>query len=86
MLQIVFDDKDLEELITTGYNRKYRKYTRNEKFMQALAIAYNYLRNAESTNDLRRISFLHYEQLSGTNGNKKWESSTIYGGAPRDDD
>lgn len=68
MLQIVFDDKDLEELITTGYNRKYRKYTRNEKFMQALAIAYNYLRNAESTNDLRRISFLHYEQLSGTNG------------------
>ena len=68
MLQISFEDTDLEELITTGYNRKYRKYTRNNKFMQALVTAYNYLRNAESTNDLRPISFLHYEQLSGTNG------------------
>ena len=68
MLNIVFDDKDLEELITTGKNRKYRKYIRNKKFMQALAIAYNYLRTAECTNDLRSISFLHYEQLSGTNG------------------
>ena len=55
MLQINFEDTDLEELITTGYNRKYRKYTRNNKFMQALVIAYNYLRNAESTNDLRSI-------------------------------
>ena len=36
--------------------------------MQALATAYNYLRNAECTNDLRSISYLHYEQLSGTNG------------------
>ena len=68
MLQINFDDKDLEELITTGKNRKYRKYTRNQKFMQALAVAYNYLRNAERTDDLRLISFLHYEQLAGTNG------------------
>lgn len=67
-MQIVFEDTDLEELITTGYNRKYRKYTRNSKFMQALVVAYNYLRNADSTNDLRSISFLHYEQLAGTNG------------------
>ena len=68
MLQIIFEDKDLEELVTTGKNRKYRKYTRNQRFMQALAIAYNYLRTAECTDDLRSISFLHYEQLAGTNG------------------
>lgn len=43
-MQIIFDDKDLEELITTGRNSKYKKYTRNRKFMEALATAYNYLR------------------------------------------
>ena len=67
-MQIIFEDKDLEELITTGLNHKYRKYSRNKKFMMALAIAYNYLRTSERTSDLRYISFLHYEKLSGTNG------------------
>ena len=43
-MQIIFDDKDLEELITTGRNNKYKKYSRNEKFMKALAVAYNYMR------------------------------------------
>ena len=33
-MQIIFDDKDLEELITTGRNSKYKKYTRNKKFMR----------------------------------------------------
>ena len=67
-MQIIFEDKDLEELITTGLNHKYKKYARNRKFMMALATAYNYLRLSERTSDLRFISFLHYEKLSGTNG------------------
>jgi plasmid maintenance system killer protein len=67
-MQIQFEDKDLEVLITTGRNSKYKKYTRNAKFMEALATAYNYLRLASCTNDLRSISYLHYEQLKGTNG------------------
>jgi len=41
-MEIVFEDTDLEELITTGRNGKYKKYTRNAKFMTALATAYNY--------------------------------------------
>ena len=49
-------------------NNKYKKYIRNAKFMKALAIAYNYLRLSERASDLRSISFLHYEQLAGTNG------------------
>ena len=68
MMTIVFDDKDLEELITTGRNSKYKKYTRNAKFMTALAVAYNYLRTSQQASDLRAVSFLHYEQLAGTNG------------------
>ena len=67
-MQIIFDDKDLEELIQKGRNSRYKKYTRNKKFMTALATAYNYLRLSERASDLRSISFLHYEQLSGTNG------------------
>ena len=67
-MEIVFEDTDLEELITTGRNSKYKKYTRNAKFMTALATAYNYLRMVDVASDLRAISFLHYEQLAGTNG------------------
>ena len=67
-MKVVFEDTDLEELITTGRNSKYKKYTRNAKFMKALATAYNYMRLVEVASDLRAISFLHYEQLAGTNG------------------
>ena len=67
-MQIVFEDTDLEELIITGRNNRYKKYSRNGKFMKALATAYNYMRLAECTNDLRSVSYLHYEQLAGTNG------------------
>ena len=31
-MKIVFEDTDLEELITTGRNSKYKKYTRNYGF------------------------------------------------------
>ena len=67
-MHIEFEDSDLEELITTGHNSKYKKYTRNVKFMTALAVAYNYLRTSQQASDLRAVSFLHYEQLAGTNG------------------
>ena len=67
-MKIFFEDTDLEELITTGRNSKYKKYTRNAKFMTALATAYNYLRMVDVASNLRAISFLHYEQLAGTNG------------------
>ena len=77
-MQIVFEDTDLEELITTGRNNKYKKYIRNAKFMKALAIAYNYLRLSERASDLRSISFLHYEQLAGTNGMAPSGSSMVW--------
>jgi hypothetical protein len=57
---IVFEDTDLEELITKGHNNKYKKYTRNAKFMKALATAYNYMRLVNVASELRAISFLHY--------------------------
>lgn len=30
-MKIVFEDRDLEELITTGRNSKYKKYTRKDR-------------------------------------------------------
>lgn len=36
--------------------------------MTALAVVYNYLRTSQQASDLRAVSFLHYEQLAGTNG------------------
>lgn len=34
-MQIVFEDTDLEELILTGNNNKYKKYTKDKCFMSA---------------------------------------------------
>ena len=58
-------DKDLEELITTGGNGKYKKYARDRKFMQNLISVINVMKAAARTEDLRQFSFLHYEQLKG---------------------
>lgn len=35
-MEIYFEDEDLEELIFTGMNRKYKKYSRDRKFMENL--------------------------------------------------
>ena len=58
-MQIIFDDKDLEELITTGHNSKYKKYIRNAKFMKALAIAYYYF-------DCLNVLLISVQSLSST--------------------
>ena len=84
-MQIIFDDKDLEELITTGRNSKYKKYTRNKKFMTALATAWM----------VERILFREFDggiritvlSLDDTHyGNKKWNPCTFYGSSSRNDD
>lgn len=41
-MEISFDDKDLEELIFTGKNRKYKKLSKDKVFMKALVDVYNY--------------------------------------------
>lgn len=62
-MNIDFDDKDLKELIETGYNRKYRKYAKNRKFMDALLVAYNYMVILPKAADLGDYPFLRYEKL-----------------------
>ena len=62
-MKISFEDEDLEELIFTGKNRKYKKISKDKVFMRALIDVYNYMDAAKCVNDLKPYSFLHYEVL-----------------------
>lgn len=62
-MNIIFEDKDLEELVTTGHNNKYKKYAKDAKFIQALVRDYNTMSSVTSTTALSQYSFLHYEKL-----------------------
>lgn len=62
-MNILFEDEDLEELIFTGKNKRYKKYSRDMKFMTNLLNVYNYIRAAENVKALEAYSFLHYEKL-----------------------
>jgi plasmid maintenance system killer protein len=63
MITIIFEDLDLQELIETGKNRKYKVYARDPRFMQRLVTAYNTMRSVDHTSELSNYSFLHYEKL-----------------------
>lgn len=63
MISIIIQDSDLEELVTTGQNRKYKALSRNKRFMDGLSRVIFTIHNAESTASLGTYSFLHYEKL-----------------------
>ncbi len=63
-MQVHISDKDLEELINTGQNSKYKKYSRDKKFMEGLARAYKIMQIVENPEGLRPYSYLHYEKLA----------------------
>lgn len=62
-MKVNISDKDLDELIQTGRNSKYKKYSKDKKFMLGLAKVYNVLTTVADTKGLEPYSFLHYEKL-----------------------
>ncbi len=62
-MKIVFEDKDLEELLDTGQNRKYKKYARDPIFMINLKLVYDILKTVDSTKELRQVGRLNYKHL-----------------------
>lgn len=64
-MQVLFEDKDLEELILTGQNNKYKKYAKDARFMQALGRMYKNMTAVADTQALSIFSYLHYEKLKG---------------------
>lgn len=63
-MKVNISDKDLDELIRTGKNSKYKKYSKDRKFMEGLARVYKVMLNVSGTNGLKLYSFLHYEKLA----------------------
>jgi len=63
-MKVNISDKDLDELIRTGRNNKYKKYSKDRKFMEGLARVYKVMLNVADTNGLKPYSFLHYEKLA----------------------
>lgn len=63
-MKVNISDKDLDELIRTGKNNKYKKYSKDRKFMEGLARVYKVMLNVADTDGLKPYSFLHYEKLA----------------------
>ncbi len=63
MITIFIHDNDLQELIQTGQNRKYKALSRNKRFMSGISRVLAAIHGAETTASLGTMSFLHYEKL-----------------------
>jgi len=64
-MDVIFEDKDLQELYEKGHNRKYRKYERDANFLRNLSDRIAYLITLDDTSQLPLYSFMHYEKLRG---------------------
>ncbi len=64
-MNVIFKDKALEELYSTRKtkDRRYSKYCRNSRFIDGYVRVVTALYAAASTQDLKWISYLHYEKL-----------------------
>lgn len=62
-MNVEFEDKDLEELILTGKNKKYKKVMRVKDLKDGLVRTYNYLLDSSNVKVLSSISRLKYEKL-----------------------
>ena len=62
-MEVWFDDVELEKLVISHQSKKYKKYTRDKKFLWALDRVFNDLQGVAKCSDLKQLSYLHYEQL-----------------------
>lgn len=58
-MKVNIKDPDLQELILTGKNRKYEKYSRDRKFMEGLARAYKVMLNVANNASLSSVRVLN---------------------------
>ncbi len=62
-MNVSFEDVELEKLIITHKSKRYKKYTRDKKFLWALDRVFNDLQGVAKCSDLKQLSYLHYEQF-----------------------
>lgn len=68
-MEVNFKDEALEELYYTGFtkDRRYRKICRSDRLVKGYQRAVRSMFNSPSTETLKQLSFLHYEQLRYSN-------------------
>ena len=59
----VIAEGDLKELLLTGHNRRYKAVANNKVLSDGLKRAVNVMMAVETVDELRTVSFLHYEKL-----------------------
>ena len=59
----VLAEGDLKELLLTGKNRRYKNIANNKELFDGLKRAISYMIAAGNIEDIKAVSFLHYEKL-----------------------
>lgn len=62
-MKVFYEDEELRFLIETGKSRKFKSFSKDRKFMLGLSRVTGVLLAAESTEELKAFSWLHYERL-----------------------
>ena len=62
-MKVTFEDTELENLVLNHKSKKYKKYQRDGKFLDALDRVYFTMQSQKTASDLKHYSYLHYEQL-----------------------
>ena len=66
-MKVTFEDVELESLVLKHQSKKYKKYLRDSKFLNALDRIYFIMQSEKDTTALKNYSFLHYEKLKRVN-------------------
>jgi plasmid maintenance system killer protein len=62
-MKVTFEETELENLVLNHKSKKYKKYQRDGKFLDALDRVYFTMQSQKTASDLKQYSYLHYEQL-----------------------
>lgn len=62
-MNVIFKDKEIQELILNRKSKKYKNLAQRTGFVDRLAHIYNVISSAPNAKELYNYSWLHYEEL-----------------------
>lgn len=62
-MKVLYEDKGIEELITTGKSKRYKKISRSRDLLDGLLAAHRIMESVADASQLSAFSHLHYEKL-----------------------
>ena len=75
-MNVVILDPDLDELLHTKKNKRYRKVERSKKLWEGLERTIQLMESVKNIDKLHEYSFLHYEKLK--HGSYKGNGIEVY--------